>query len=94
MNDNLNLGKRPIVNPLRYPTLHCDNCNNEFFEEKIIIKQIPGVIAGTGTEDVNYPVPVLVCSKCGAIEPRMRELIEKGDKEQTEKKENTSGLIL
>ena len=93
MKDDLNLGKGPIVNPLKYPSVKCDNCGGELFEEKIILKKIPGLIAGTGSEDINYPVSVLACSKCGTIEKTYRDLIEKGEKTQ-EKQENNSGLII
>lgn len=96
MEDNLvgGLGRGPVVNPLKYPSVTCDNCGGELFEEKLILKKIPGVVVGNGTEDVNYPVPVLVCSKCGTIEKSYRDLLEKGKKYQEENKQNTGGLIL
>lgn len=83
------LGQGPTVNPLTYPSVKCDQCGNEIFEEKIIFKIIPGLVAGTGGDDVHYPIPVYVCSKCGAYEPKTRELIEKGNaKAEQKKKEN------
>ena len=53
------------------------------------------MVAGNGTEDINYPVPVLVCSKCHTIEKSYRDLLKKGSKYQEENKEQkTGGLIL
>jgi len=100
MNDDLmngGLGRGPVINPLKYPSVKCDNCGEELFEEKIILKKIPGVIAGNGTEDINYPVPVLVCAKCGTIEKTYRDLLEKGNKYQENNEANKSqqgGLII
>jgi DNA-directed RNA polymerase subunit M/transcription elongation factor TFIIS len=94
MKDDLVGGRGPVINPLKYPSIKCDSCGGELFEEKIIIKNIPGMIAGTGTEDYPYPVPVLVCSKCGTIEKSYRELLEKGAKYQEENKEATKGTSL
>lgn len=95
MKDDLlnGMNSGPIVNPLKYPSAKCDNCGCELFEEKIIIKMIPGLVAGTGSEDYPYPMPVLVCSKCGTIEKYYRDLLEKGAKYQEENK-NTSGTNL
>lgn len=94
MKDDLLMTPTPKVNPLKYPSVKCDNCGGEVFEEKYIIKKIPGMIVGNGTEDITYPIPVLVCSKCGTIEKTNRELIEKGNKYQEEHKENNGGLII
>lgn len=94
MKDDLLGGSGPIINPLKYPSTKCDNCGNELFEEKIIIKKIPGMIAGNGTDDVNYPLPVYVCSKCGTIEKTYRDILEKGKKYQEEHKEESKGTTL
>lgn len=92
MKDDLIGSSKPIVNPLKYPTVKCEKCGGELFEEKIMIFNIPGVIAGTGLEDYPYPFPVLVCSKCGEIEKSYKALIEKGKKYQEEKK--TGSIIV
>ena len=57
------------------------------------MKKIPGLVAGTGSEDYPYPIPVLVCSKCGTIEKSYRDLLAKGEKYQAEN-ETSSSLIL
>ena len=73
--------------------LHCDKCGNETFEAAYIIKNIPGLVLGNGSDDVQYPLDVVVCKKCGAImkdyrkEYKLEEFAEK-------KEENKSGLIL
>ena len=63
MKDNILAGmnRGPVINPLKYPSIKCDNCGGELFEEKLVLKKIPGMVAGNGTEDINYTVPVLVC---------------------------------
>ena len=94
MKDDLIGGRGPVINPLKYPSVTCDNCGCELFEEKLILKKIPGMVAGNGTEDINYPVPVLVCSKCGTIEKSHRELLEKGAKYQDDNKETKSGGLI
>ena len=48
-------------------TIKCDKCGNETFESAFIIKNIPGLVMGSGKDDVQYPLDVVVCKKCGAI---------------------------
>ena len=74
MKDDLLKGNGPVVNPLKYPTTKCEKCGCELFEEKIMIFNIPGLVAGTGSDDYPYPFPVLVCSKCGEIESYNMEI--------------------
>ena len=96
MKDNILAGmnRGPVINPLKYPSIKCDNCGGELFEEKLVLKKIPGMVAGNGTEDINYPVPVLVCSKCHTIEKSYRDLLEKGSKYQEENKEQKTGSLI
>ena len=94
MKDDLLKGNGPVVNPLKYPTTKCEKCGCELFEEKIMIFNIPGLVAGTGSDDYPYPFPVLVCSKCGEIESYYKKIIEKGKKYQEENKEAVKGTTL
>lgn len=83
----------PKINPIDYENIKCDKCGNETFEAAYIIKNIPGLVLGNGSDDVQYPLDVVVCKKCGAImkdyrkEYKLEEFAEK-------KEENKSGLIL
>jgi DNA-directed RNA polymerase subunit M/transcription elongation factor TFIIS len=83
----------PKFNPLKYENIKCDKCGNETFESAFIIKNIPGLVLGQGNEDIQYPMDVVVCKKCGAImkdyrkEYKLEEFAEK-------KEENKGGLIL
>ena len=83
----------PKFNPLNYENIKCDKCGNETFESAFIIKNIPGLVLGQGNEDIQYPMDVVVCKKCGAImkdyrkEYKLEEFAEK-------KEENKGGLIL
>ena len=90
------LGRGPVINPLKYPSVKCPKCGNEVWVAGNIIKVIPGMVIGSGAKDERYPVPVFICSKCGEIEPEIKAQIEKGNKYQEENKEasNKSGLIL
>ena len=94
MKDDLLKGNGPVVNPLKYHTTKCEKCGCELFEEKKMIFNIPGLVAGTGSDDYPYPFPVLVCSKCGEIESYYKKIIEKGKKYQEENKEAVKGTTL
>lgn len=91
MNGN-NLG---AIDVLKYETKTCDKCGYNIFEAKYIIKKIPGLVVGAGAEDVDYPVSVFCCAKCGAIMKELRDEIEAGEKRAKENKNvNKGGLIL
>ena len=86
MNGQLN------INPFKYPNVKCE-CGNEIWNHGIILKKIPGIELGTGTEDQFMDFPVFYCSKCGKILPEYRE-IYKLDEASTEKPSTNSPLIL
>lgn len=78
------------VNPLDYPSIPCDSCGCEYFEQAMVFKKIPGVLLGTGAEHQVYPIPVFVCKKCGDLMPEYKEEIKPSDKNTT----NNSSIIL
>lgn len=89
---NNNLGALDV---LKYETKACDKCGHKIFETKYIIKKIPGLVVGAGAEDVDYPVTVFCCAKCGEIMKELREEIEAGEKRAEENKNaKQGGLIL
>ena len=52
------------VNPLKYPNVKC-HCGCEVWNQGVILKRIPGLEMGQGTEDVFVDLPVS-SSKNGA----------------------------
>lgn len=82
----------PKVNPLDYPSDKCSACGNEVFIPGVIFKVIPGLELGQGTEDVQVPIKVFVCSKCGELSNLDKETLQHHNdvKEQVSK----SGLII
>lgn len=54
------------VNPLNYPTIKC-KCGCSVFMQGFILKRIPGVAIGAGSEDQIVDLPVYVCNNCGEI---------------------------
>lgn len=83
--DNLKL---PNINPLDYPTIKCE-CGNEIFTPGVIFKDIPGVAVGE-KENVEFPIKVFYCSKCGQLSPYDKKLFNQDNKNTV----NTSGLII
>lgn len=63
--EQLNLNRS--VDPRDYPNVKCDKCGCEVFVPAMIIKKIPGLVIGKAGEDINHPLSVFVCHKCGTI---------------------------
>lgn len=64
---NIGSGTMPQFDPRKYDTLKCSKCNSILWEQKLVIKKIPGMLVGQAGKDVMFPLNVLVCSKCGEI---------------------------
>lgn len=71
------------INPFDYDEVTCDKCGNNQFVERYIVRKIPAGIAGATSQD--YPIPVLVCAKCGTIIKSVRDDICKASKKNTNK---------
>lgn len=70
MKDNLTklgLGATPKLDIKEFPNKKCDHCGCEVFTKGYIFKQIPGTLVGNGGDTVEYPLTVLVCSKCNRV---------------------------
>lgn len=80
-----------------YPNEKCDKCGCFLFKSAIILKKIPGVALGAGTEEITYPVKVFVCSECGEIllnDRKDLKLKEFKEDKQIEEKTKSSLLIV
>jgi hypothetical protein len=44
----------------------CDECQNEVFQEGIILRKASRFLTGTA-QDAVIPIPVFMCSKCGHV---------------------------
>lgn len=62
------------VNPLKYPNVKCGKCGCEVWNQGVILKKIPGLELGSGTEDQFVDLPVFYCSNCGEILPEYRKI--------------------
>ena len=80
------------INPYKYPRVTCDNCGHNIFQSAVVLNKIPGIVAGTGTEDIEYPTQVFICAKCGTMLKSYRDDFEKLSKVEEEPKK--SSLIL
>jgi DNA-directed RNA polymerase subunit RPC12/RpoP len=80
------------LNPYKYPQITCDNCGYNIFRSAVVLNKIPGIVAGTGTDDIEYPTPVYICDKCGTMLKSYRDDIERLSKIEEESKK--SSLIL
>lgn len=92
--DSLGSSRGPIINPLKYPQITCDKCGHNIFRSGIMFFNIPGFIAGTGTEDYQYPLPVYICDKCGEVIKYLRDEIDKGVEKAKKEESKGSSLIL
>lgn len=97
MNTNLNQSSTLRVNVWDYPSVVCEKCGCEFYEQVFIFKKISGLVLGTGGDDVIQPVPVCICKKCGEVMSEYKKDIATGKpKEATTTSTNTthSNLII
>lgn len=84
------------LNPLKYPTVKCE-CGCEVWNQGVIIKRIPGLEVGNGTEDTFADLPVYYCAKCGKIIPEHRKMYQLDkieEKTETPKSDNPSKLLI
>jgi uncharacterized Zn finger protein len=68
MDDNMLGG--PVPHPAQNWSLAkdivCEDCGNSAFVEGVMFKKLSKLAAGTD-KDLVRPIPVFVCSKCGAV---------------------------
>jgi len=74
------------INPLKYPNVKCE-CGCEIWQQGRLIKRIPGIEVGTGTEDQILDLPVFYCAKCGKVLPDDAKLykLDNAEEAKTEK---------
>lgn len=54
------------INLSDVPYLECEECQHQFFEEKMMIKKVSKFMTG-GAQDSIVPLPVIACAKCGHV---------------------------
>ena len=100
MADTQDLGnmQMPQLNLKEYDTIECDKCGNVAFIPAMILKIVPGIVIGTGSQNKILPDNVLICSKCGTILKKDREYYDLTDdnkvKNKKENKSSKSDLII
>lgn len=80
------------VNPLKHPNIEC-KCGSIVWNQGVILKRIPGIEMGMGTEDQILDLPVFYCAKCGEILPEYVKMY-KLDEPIPEPTVTKSGIIL
>jgi hypothetical protein len=65
MNEQLRITPEIIKNA---PFIECE-CGSVLFTERILFKKISALISPTNAEEL-YPMPVIVCDKCGKAHPK------------------------
>lgn len=82
---DLNKMQAPKINPFDFPTVKCSSCGNETFVPAMMFRRIPGVVVGRADQNtVDFPLKVFICSKCGALSPADKELIEAAENGQSD----------
>ena len=70
----------------------------EVWNQGVIIKRIPGLEVGNGTEDTFADLPVYYCAKCGKIIPEHRKIYQLDNNAEetieTPKSDNPSKLLI
>ena len=94
---NPNNASNISFNPYQYPSEVCPNCGCEVFAPGVILKKVPGVVLGVGSEEITVPIKVAICAKCGTLSESDQKMIDeetKKAKKAEELKKSTGGLIL
>ena len=94
--DSVFQGAPVNVNPLEYPSVKCPDCGCQTFIPAMIFKRIPGIALGAGAEEQEMAIKVFVCSKCGGLSPRDREMLgeESGEKKQNQGEYTTTTQLI
>lgn len=54
------------INLSDIPYTECEECQCQFFEERMMIKKVSKFMTG-GAQDSIVPLPVIACAKCGHV---------------------------
>lgn len=86
MKNDLLTNNGPQIDPREYPDVVCDKCGCNTFSSAFVLKKIPGLLLGTGEKEIEYPLSVFICTKCGEILKRDKELLKMVTEEKKESK--------
>lgn len=65
MPDNNNVLGDINFNMDDHPDYKCKECGNTYFQVKMKIKDVPGLLLGSSRKTVHIPYKVITCSNCG-----------------------------
>ena len=54
------------INPKDLKLITCDSCGHALFDQKMIYKEVPALVSGTGKPEV-VAMALPVCTNCGSI---------------------------
>lgn len=57
---------KPKIDLKQQPTLECEKCNSQFFQEVVMIKTVNKLLTGS-SEDTIVPFPTYRCADCGHV---------------------------
>jgi len=69
---------KPKIDLKQQPTVECENCQNKYFKEVVLIKKVSKILTGSG-DDTLVPFPTYMCEKCGHVNEDFR-LFDGGNK--------------
>lgn len=62
---------KPKIDLKQQPTVECENCQNKYFKEVVLIKKVSKILTGSG-DDTLVPFPTYMCEKCGHVNEDFR----------------------
>jgi uncharacterized Zn finger protein len=57
---------KPKIDLKQQPTLECEKCKSQFFQEVVMIKTVNKLLTGS-SEDTIVPFPTYRCADCGHV---------------------------
>ena len=62
---------QPRIDLKKQPTMSCEECKSEIFQEIVLIKKVPKLLTGS-LEDTIVPFPSYRCADCGHVNEDFR----------------------
>ena len=58
---------RVTINPAELPSVECEACNNDTFQQGVFLKKLSALHPAAQGEEKVVPIPTFVCLKCGHV---------------------------